>query len=110
MYSLLLCGNHVEVMALNHSQNNFDGNTFKKGKALVLNPPFKHNAIQNASSITIGIKFWANESIDNTESQFLSALYSQSPKEWREYFITRTNRVTTLLSAVGMEQYAAVFK
>eukprot|EP01083_Nonionella_stella_P289336 984603_1 len=106
----LILSYYVEIMSLNHSQINRDGNTFKKGKALKLNPPFKHNAIQNASSITIGIKFWANESIDNAESQFLSGLYSQSPKEFKEYFITRTNRVTTLLSAVGMEQYAAVFK
>eukprot|EP01083_Nonionella_stella_P044380 119488_1 len=101
---------YVEVMALNHSQNNFDGNTFKKGKSLVLKSPFKLTEIQNKSSITFGIRLWANKSIDKAESQFLSALYSQSPKEWREYFITRTNRVTTLLSAVGMEQYAAVFK
>eukprot|EP01083_Nonionella_stella_P044382 119493_1 len=106
----LILSYYVEIMSLNHSQNNFDGNTFKKGKALKLKSPFKHKDIKNASSITIGIKLWANEWIDKVESQFLSALYSQSPKEWREYFITRTNRVTTLLFAVGMQQYAAVFK
>eukprot|EP01083_Nonionella_stella_P301771 1037212_1 len=102
----LILSYYVEIMSLNHSQINRNGNTFKKDKCRVLNPPFKHKEIQNKSSITFGIRLWANKSIDKAESQFLSALYSQSPKEWREYFITRTNRVTTLLSAVGMEQYA----
>eukprot|EP01083_Nonionella_stella_P311813 1113099_1 len=41
---------YVEIMALNHSQNNFDGNTFKKGKSLVLKSPFKLTEILNASA------------------------------------------------------------
>eukprot|EP01083_Nonionella_stella_P136098 413951_1 len=108
----LILSYYVESIGLDYSQINIDGNgnTCKKEDNYMLKSPFKHKEIQNKSSITFGIRLWANKSIDKAESQFLSGLYSQSPKEWREYFITRTNRVTTLLSAVGMEQYAAVFK
>eukprot|EP01083_Nonionella_stella_P136095 413944_1 len=100
----------VESVTLNYSQVHLDGNSVEEDEAVECESPCKHKEIQNKSSITFGIRLWANKSIDKAESQFLSGLYSQSPKEWREYFITRTNRVTTLLSAVGMEQYAAVFK
>eukprot|EP01083_Nonionella_stella_P299920 1021290_1 len=107
-------GYYVDIVALEHSQMNLDGTTLaKKDKYITLSSPFRFSEIQNRSEITICVRLWETQSMDKAETQLISNLYSRNnkrlPTEWREYFVAETNRITTLLSGLGLAQYAAVF-
>eukprot|EP01083_Nonionella_stella_P109945 321255_1 len=107
---------YVDVIPFD-SQIDLDGNTIDtkmdvQSQFIVCDSPFLLKDIQNESSITIGVKLWQLESIDQYETQFLSNLYSnkmQSPIEWRQYFITETHRVSIWLLRLGLSQYASIF-
>eukprot|EP01083_Nonionella_stella_P170359 579582_1 len=108
-------GYYVDIVALEHSQMNLDGKTVaKKDKYITLSSPFQFSDIQTQSELTICVRLWEKESMDEHEARFLSNLYSHNhkklPNEWREYFVTETNRVTTLLSGLNLPQYVAIFQ
>eukprot|EP01083_Nonionella_stella_P148706 471218_1 len=89
------------------------GTRSKKGGHFACKSPFQHKNIVNETSVTIGTKLWAKGSFDDEEERFISKLFAnktQSPKEWKEYFITESNQATKWLIRLGLSQYTAVFK
>eukprot|EP01083_Nonionella_stella_P058656 153620_1 len=104
---------YADIVTLDYCQIHLKGTTAKASDWFEFNSPFKLNDIENESAMTFCIKSWRQECIDKEEVQSLSHLYAKkkkSPKEWREYFITETNRVAKLLFRLELAQYAATFK
>eukprot|EP01083_Nonionella_stella_P278744 947980_1 len=80
---------YVDISQVNHSEITFDGTTFEGG-IVPCKSPFQMKNIRSKSALSIEVTLWREESID---------------QEWREYFITETNRMTPLLSRSKLSVY-----